>query len=401
MRVLLKKLAIGFILFSILFLGSIGLAPGISIRNIVLVLLSIYVLFNIKDVTIGWSEKLYFIYIAVLIFCNILNGQALEFHFIQNIVSYHFACVVLILFIPLSIKDKSDLSFITLLMIIFFLINFVLTCLQYYNHPIGWDIARFLYPTFDVKISNIEILNDLKGVSVAHGILGFSVTNGYFIASFLPVVSYLMLKGGIRRYIGLFLLLVGLVGLFMVQQRSAFALGVIYSIMAIIFMFRKEFYLFPIFLVILMFIVLNLGSLEHGSFDMGRLVIDDYTMFDDRLNVLNLFDIYMLEDNFLFGGERREFWLLTLGHNTIFSALLRGGVITMVVYIIVFFVILFDCIYIILSSVKRGNVLAFVYGVSCCIYVGVSFTHSTGIQSGAIMFWLSYVLMKKIYFIEN
>ena len=118
---MLKKIFLSLILFSILFLGSVGLAPGISIRNIVLVLLSVYVLFNIKDVTIGWSEKLYFIYIAVLIFCNILNGQALEFHFIQNIGSYHFACVVLVLFFSLLVKENSDLSFITHLIIIFYI----------------------------------------------------------------------------------------------------------------------------------------------------------------------------------------------------------------------------------------------------------------------------------------
>lgn len=401
MRVLLKKLAIGFILFSILFLGSIGLAPGISIRNIVLVLLSIYVLFNIKDVTVGWSEKLYFIYIAVLIFCNILNGQVFEFHFIQNIVSYHFACVVLILFFSLLIKENSDLSFITYLMIMFYLINFVLTCLQYYNLLIGWDIAIFLHPASVEKLSNVEMLNDLKGISVVPGILGFSVTNGYFIASFLPVASYMMLNGGIRRYVGLFLLLIGLVGLFMVQQRSAFVLGVVYSIVATTYSFRKEFYIFPIFFIILMLIVLNWDSLGRESFDMGRLVIDDYTLSDDRLNVLNLFEVYMLEDNFLLGGERREYWLITLGHNTIFSALLKGGVITMLVYVIIFLVIVFSCMCTISLSVKRRKILAFVYGFSCCIYIGVSFTHSSGIQSGAIMFWLSYVLMKKSYFIEN
>lgn len=395
---MLKKIAISLIFFSILFLGSLSFVPGLSIRNIVSVLLFFYLIPNLKKVSFDCCELLYVIYVLVLLVCNILNGNVLEYSFIQNFVSYHLVCLVVISTVPMLITSKDEFLFVTHLFVVIYIINFVLTYLQYNNEALGWDIVRLIYPKGDVGMENFESYEDFSGIAVVQGLTDFVVLNGYFVVTFLPIVSYQFLKNCWQSLMGIFVLLLGIMGLYMIQQRTAFYLGVLYAVFLLFYKFKREFYYVPVILIIL---ALILPNLELSYFDMGRLLIDDYTFSDDRLNLFNLFYAYSLEDNFLLGGEDNRYWLSSLGHNTIFSSLLRGGIFTMFVYTITFIVILFFCMKFFFRSLLNSNIFTLVYSSSCCIFLIVSFTHSLGIQHGAIMFWLLYVLMKHSLTIET
>ena len=75
----------------------------------------------------------------------------------------------------------------------------------------------------------------------------------------------------------------------------------------------------------------------------------------------------------------------------------------MFVYIVVLLIISLQCFMMLYKSVKNNEMYTFVYALSCCMFIGVSLTHSMGIQSGAVMFWIPYILMKLStkYIIQN
>lgn len=397
-----KKILFALTLFSILFLGSISILPGLTIRNISVVGLLLYALLNAKEVSFNTDEKSYLVFITVLLLCNILNGQIASFGFVQNFVVYHLACVVIIMTIPLFVKNLRDLSFVTKLLIAFYIINVIVSYWQFFNNPLGWDLAYLITPGFEDNIEErmhyLEDLDDLSSYAITPGINGFVVTNGYFVATFLPVVSCMALNRGSRSFWGLVVLAVGVFGLYMIQQRSAFFLGVLYVFIALCYRMKSDWLTTSILLLAAVVVVTYFGT-EFMQMDLGRLVLDDVAT-DDRFNLLHFFYEFMNEPTFILGGEDDPYWLSTLGHNTIFSSLLQGGIMSMLAYIVAFIIIVKRCLQLIFISYKNGFINTFVYSVACIIFIAISLTHSLGIQSGAIMFWLCYVLMIQAHSFE-
>ncbi len=391
----MRNIIIIILLFSILFLGSITLLPGLTIRNIAVVCLLLYAVRDFRKISLDIAEKAYLLFIITLLLCNILNGNIATFSFIQSFVSYHLVCLVIIMFFPLIIKTNRDLLFITKILIVFYVVNVFVTYLQFINVPIGWDLAYLITPGFEDAIDDrmvyLESLDDLTSIAVTPGIIGFVVTNGYFVASFLPIVSYMFLSNRIKHFcLGLILIGIGLAGLFMIQQRAAFLMGVLCVLILLSVKAKRDWMLPLIMGIILLFVAYP--YLE--TIDMGRLVFDDVAN-DNRTNLLEFFFAYFDEEKFWLGGETDPLWLSSLGHNTIFSALLQGGIFSMIVYIVVLTIICIECFVNLYKSEKTNNIYTFVYALSCCLFVGVSLTHSMGIQSGAVMFWIPYVLMKQ------
>lgn len=390
----MRKIVIAILLFSILFLGSINLIPGISIRNIAIVCLFLYLVVHYRKISFDIAEKSYLFFVVVLLLCSILNGNIASFDFARTFISYHLACLVIIASLPVIIKSSSDIFFVTKILFVFFIVNVFATYLQFINAPIGWDIADIITPGFvntvNEEFGYLDILDDLTSYALAPGINGFVVTNGYFVASFLPIAAQKFVSNNIKDIcVGFVLIGIGIVGLYMIQQRAAFFLGILCVLIMFSFRAKRDWLITPTLGIILLFILYP----YLDTIDMGRLVYEDIAM-DNRTHLLDFFFAYFDEEKFWLGGETYDYWVGTLGHNTIFNALLQGGIVTMLVYVIVLIITSFQCVKALYKSVKNNEMYAFVYALSCCMFIGVSLTHSMGIQSGAVMFWIPYILMK-------
>ena len=132
-------------IFSILFLGTIGIGI-LSIRNFTALILLFIAINNANKLKLDKYQKLYILYILFLIISNIFNGQITDYKFIQNLISYHFVSIIIIISIPIVINSYERLKKCIIFLTILFLFNCIISILQYYNISIGWKIATTLIP---------------------------------------------------------------------------------------------------------------------------------------------------------------------------------------------------------------------------------------------------------------
>lgn len=228
--------------------------------------------------------------------------------------------------------------------------------------------------------------------SIVSGITGFVVANGYFTTTLLPIVSKDILsvnRSKKAKYTSIVLLIIGGITIFMIQQRMAFALFLLYIFSLGLL---KQNRLILLFTIIFSLTIYTFGPTNY-DIDMGRLVTDNISQ-DSRMNQFNNFIYFFNSEYFLWGADLDISSIgNSMGHNTLMDSLRRGGFFTFVIYSILFFLILVKCI--INATIAYRNNFSFTLAtsISCIIFLVYSFTHSTGIQSGAINFWLTYSLM--------
>lgn len=379
-------------LFLILFAGSMKIGP-ISIRNLCMIGLLACVLTQLKNIRIDLCQKAYLVYLAVLIFCNIINGLVASNEFIQNMIVYHFVCVILILSLPLIVDSLSFVKIIITSLAVIYILNGIASALQFYNSSLGWSIGLFFAPQAGDMVEKASTYESLLKRSFVMGITGFVVTNGYFIASFVPVVAYKLLSryNSVKSQLFAFALLLFAVYLaYCIQQRTAMIIILLY-IMIITYL-RTNY--FSRIIIVLLSIVFIVSPLFNFSFDidMGRLTMDRVSN-DARMNQFNNVMNYFNTEYFIFGGNKEVSLLMSMGHNTFTDALRRGGFITLIAYIFLAVVVVIECGKKIINAIKFNNQLTLALALSCTLHFLYSFTHSSGIQSGAIYFWLFYTLM--------
>lgn len=384
-------------IFSILFLGAINIGP-VSIRNLCIIGLVVFLAMNFKTVSLDLCGKLYILYIATLLLCNIVSGQIYNIAFYKNFLTNHIPSLILVLTIPIIIKSITDIKLIIGFIILLQFLNCLVSMLQFYNIPMGWRIGLAINPGVISNLNSAEYYladaDNLLSRSIVFGITSFVVANGYYLATFLPIASNNLLinddniKG---KIISLIMLFISGITIFMVQQRMAFFLLICYLILVLFIMIRKSLLYKLIFAIIL---IVSAG-LYSGTFDydLGRLTVESLHS-DARMKQITNFLTFMNSDGFILGADLDDKALLySLGHNTLMDALRRGGFILLLLYLPLFFMVVYKCSCISINAFKLNAQYSFMLSIASLFFIAYSFTHSTGLQSGAILFWFIYALM--------
>lgn len=384
-------------IFSILFLGSINIGP-ISIRNLCIIGLVVYLTINFKTVSLDLCGKLYTIYLATLLICSIISGQVYDIVFYKNFLTNHISSLILLLTIPMIIKSIDDIKTIFGFIISLQLINCLVSILQFYNIPMGWHLGLAINPGAISYLMDAEYYladaDKLLSRSIVFGITSFVVANGYYLATFLPIASNNLLRNDVNfkgKIISLIMLALSGITIFMVQQRMAFFLLICFLILVLFIQMRKSLLYKLIFTII--FIVI--AGLYSGSFDydLGRLTVDDLHS-DSRMSQITNFLTFLNSDGFIWGTDLNDKALLySLGHNTLMDALRRGGFISFLLYLPLFIMVVYKCSCISINAFKINAHYTFTLSIACLLFIAYSFTHSTGLQSGAVLFWFIYALL--------
>ena len=384
-------------IFSILFLGSINIGP-ISIRNLCIIGLVVYLTINFKTVSLDLCGKLYTIYLATLLICSIISGLVYDIVFYKNFLTNHISSLILLLTIPMIIKSIDDIKTIFGFIISLQLINCLVSILQFYNIPMGWHLGLAINPGAISYLMDAEYYladaDKLLSRSIVFGITSFVVANGYYLATFLPIASNNLLRNDVNfkgKIISLIMLALSGITIFMVQQRMAFFLLICFLILVLFIQMRKSLLYKLIFTII--FIVI--AGLYSGSFDydLGRLTVDDLHS-DSRMSQITNFLTFLNSDGFIWGTDLNDKALLySLGHNTLMDALRRGGFISFLLYLPLFIMVVYKCSCISINAFKINAHYTFTLSIACLLFIAYSFTHSTGLQSGAVLFWFIYALL--------
>lgn len=394
-----------FSIFSILFLGAINIGP-LSIRNICVIGFLIYIVIHHRDLTLDICGKLYVVYLAVLLICTAITGQLFDVTFYKNFLTNHMTCLVLLLAIPVIICPSGDLKVLFGFFTGVQLFNCVVSILQFYNLRIGWLIGLMINPGAISALNDAEYYlegaDSLLSRSLVFGITSFVVMNGYYLTTFLPIVSrYLMNTGAAIRetFISLVLLALTAVTIFMVQQRMAFLILCCYIVFVLFIRYHKSFihiFIFSIALIVFLSPYTGINEYEMGRLTMGNVESD--SRMNQLLNLQNFFNT----DDFIFGADLNDLNLLySMGHNSLMDVLRRGGFISLIFYLPLFLSLLYKCISTCYVAYKSEGWYSFTLSVACLIFIAYSFTHSTGVQSGAVLFWLMYALMITVWKYEE
>lgn len=394
---MLRHFVILFSLFSILFLGAINIGP-ISIRNLCVIGFAIFLLFSENKVSMEVCGKLYVLYLMVLLLSNIVNGQIDDLVFLKNFLTNHITSLVLLLTLPVVVKSIKDIRMLIGFVIIIQILNCVVSILQFYNIPIGWNLGLAVNPGAISLINQAEYYlassDNLLSRSLVFGITSFVVANGYYLTVFLPIVSHNLLRDNNdykRMFFSFFMLVLSGIAVFMVQQRMAFFLLLCYCLLVVYMQVHKSI-LYKLVILFLFILIASFWSTPI-DYDPGRLTLDNITS-DSRMNQITNFLNFLNSDDFIWGANLNDTALLySMGHNTLMDALRRGGFISLIFYIPLFCIVLYRCAYILFIAYRNDLHCSFVLSVSCLIFMIYSFSHSTGLQSGAVLFWFVYALL--------
>ena len=396
----LKALVVCLIFFVTEFLGAIRLGP-VTIRHIAVIFMILYILRHRKSFAFLKDRVfrplvLYFLFVSVLGIVNELydtNGINLVF-------AYFLPSVIVVLFICNYVDDAITFRYVLYGMLILIVINAIVTILQGINHPLGWFISSFIQIQSNIQesIDKIDTYSgDSIGLSVASGLPGAVVANGYYLASFgLLFTLPMSKKANIKNvFISIIIFIVILIGLFYNQQRSAFYVFIFLSILLLAntISIKNCF-----FIVIIALFINTLYSKSLSNINWGRLADVDSSITQDRASeTSNYFSEYIWEGDNLLLGNSTAYRRLHNGftpHNMFAETTLQGGIFGLLIYMIFLYRLFISMFF----QFKRKNKITTCLICTICGIILVSLTHSSGFHTGyttAFYAYAYYVLSKK------
>ena len=396
-----KWIGISFlVIFSFMFLGGIHIGP-LSVRMVVAYGLLGYVLWRGKtDYLPTRGMQLYFVYLGVYLFINLLNLTAFSPVFIKDLIAVHLVSCIAIFAFPRLFKTEASIRGAYIVVAFGFLLDAFTTFLQYNNSLLGWTIGMSINPTQQDELGEIQsVLENVEDFrrAILTGIMGNAVSNGYFIANMLPIMTYFIWdKFKLKTLWSFAMFAVAAICIYFIQQRMALAVAAAYLI-AIITLKRTSI-VTKIFFSTAAIIVIALYINDIQNYDYskwGRLVNTEDELRSSTLTVLDSF--ISNPQRLLLGNNQNvtneDYYIFhTLGHNTFTDSLRLGGIFLLLTYIVLFFFLCKTLIEIAFFSRREEDFRTMGMAIGCLCYMLYSQTHSTGVQSGSIMFWTLYML---------
>lgn len=381
------------IVFSLLFGGTLRIGV-LSFRHICMLILVAYSIKNWSKVNFGLSGKLYLVYLGFYLFASFFNGELYSFTFLQSFFTYHLPCLSMIMALPLLIKTEKDIRTMTIVITVLYLFNAIVTVFQYNGSPIAWAIGNSISEMSEEHYEVAEkLINSGKGLlynAVITGITGFVVSNGYFCATYLPVVTKGLYGKFNKEWIWPVAVLVfSFITIFYIQQRTSFYLAIVYLVFFLIARSKMSMTFFLIFLFVSYGIYGGIGE----SQDIGRLSLSEN--LENRVLLFDHFFAFLNSDIMFWGGL--ESYMKNFGmvqHNTLLASWVYGGFLSFLVYCVLYFLLFINMAKKVLKNIKYSHlhVNSIAFGCAGVIYLLFSLSHSDGVHNGSVMFWLVYLL---------
>lgn len=371
------------------FLGTVGFVSSISCRHIAVMGMLLYVLlYNntffksvvmiSRDISLFWILCIYYF---IVMYVSILNNSILDvgktFVFARFIPS-----LLIVMFLLVYDYKKNILASLSKVFITILIIDSLITILQSFDHTYIWNLKESLYT------NNVDMLEQVDDqVTIFPSGLFFSnVMNGYFLCSFgmfflLPVIKKMNVLNLAKSLISYILVLIAL---FLNQQRGAFYIYILLSIVLIFIYSRNSgnkkllwFIIVGAILVIPLFLDMDWGRLKNFQ-------------DDDRIYLFTNF--WSFYSDHLWLGDRHVFIAKygTTPHNAFIDSFLLGGIIGMLCFSL--FLLGLFCLLVNNLLFKRYNMIVVLSIFSLSALLGVSLTHSTGFHTGLTlsMYLLAY-----------
>ncbi len=397
MSSIIRKVLLIVLIFVMFVFAGIKVGP-VNLRNILSFFLLFYAVFNYRYISIDLSIKLYFLYLCVLILCNLINGEISHDSFVRYMLGDHLSSIAVIFSLSCLLRKKSDYKVLNYSLFIIVILNGIITILQFLNEPIGWAIAAQLSSANSEVLENSVEYMSVHGVdnslnfALSAGLIGYVVANGYFNASFLPIFTQNILDKKAKRknqILSFFLLLFSFVVIFAIQQRMAMICFTLY----VLFIVKDRLPKWGICLIIILIVLFFSYYSDLNSDSVGRFSLDREN--NDRLNLFHSFYVFLNSGNILFGGNDAYLAYAKGQHNTFLDVWVRGGLISLLAFIPFFYHIFKETFFNIFKT-KVQSIWVVSASISCLFFLLYSQTHSVGLQSGSVFFWIPYMIIVSV-----
>lgn len=395
-----KTRILALFLLAVIAFGKVFIG-AFSIRVYATVLMLLYLLLNIREFKNGKVVpitkvyiKLYILFLVIFFICLLATGDILSVDFFHRLLAYDLVCVVSFFAIYLIVNTKIQIRQIVLFLILVCLFDAGISILQFVGSDLGWSIGRFMGP-IEGSEENADRYGGLLGTSYIPGIFGNVVPNAFVLASFLPLILFDFDKKHIgRAVLYLFAIVIGVVAVFLTQQRAAFYLVLLTLIayFAVVFIHKPRLFFTFIFVVVIAFLIIKIEG-GFSDFDFGRLV----SMKDDGRSFMARYAMQFIPENFLFGGISKFTRVTEMSaHNIFFDSFIFAGIGGFISLMIFDIRLCLTCIRQVVYFVKnQSSQVTFALAMSMFVCTLYGFTHNTSVLTGDVVVFIILALLLK------
>lgn len=350
--------------------------------------------------------KLYVVYLFLMTFALIANGEISEFNYINYILGSHVVCIVAFYATYKYIVDYKSFKMILIPLGVTTVCTSIATILQYYNNPLGWAIAT-TFNSGNVSEWQAYIIDrhanedTMLGHSYQVGIFGFGFTNAAFLCSIGLLYLFFAIKETKRivKLICYAVFTLSIVACFMTQQRAAFIVMFILALYCLYNTIQKKWLKTIIILSACIAIPLTLPLLSENE-SLGRMTEFSGARNDSRYNIW-VRAVDFLSSNILVGGpQAASRYIGTEAHNIILNAFIWGGLFGGIVILTMIWKMLCHSISVLWKG-RRNLVLSSVFALGFCSYTTTSLFHNVSIISGSELSFLLIAWMSIAVYLEN
>lgn len=384
-------------ILALLVCRDMPLLSGYTTSTILLPIMLGHVMLNynrIRDYSIRNICKWYLLYMIWFLFAGLVNGDFIKMSGSISLVINYLNCILVGVLISFLINRAKIFAAILNLLVCVVVFNIVITLFQFFNYEVGWSIWTILNPNINEIIEESMLQatqggDQVLGFNFCPGLFQSAVTNGYFMASFglLPLVLASQKGFPIKRIVMYCTYLMSLITLLIIQQRAAFYIFLVLSVITI-FVTRKS---QKGFVFILFFAAIILSIAGDITFDLGR--INETSLKEDSRYDLFSQAVDYISKNLMFGG-RADFLTQTgkSAHNFILNSLVYSGLFGTIMLILIAGKMVLQSVRVILSdSLSRSYSLFF----ACALisYISISLFHNESLATGTPVLFILYGLL--------
>lgn len=338
---------------------------------------------------------LYVAFLFVMIMAQLLNGEIVVSGLLKDLFATHYISVLTFFIVDTYILTRKSTFMVTLVILSVTLLDALVTYLQYINSSVGWILGQMFFNVQDVKLDKIVETADqhsgqsLLNMSLAGGIFGDSVMNGYILSSFGILSLYFALKKTSYwlNSLGWLCIIIFICVAFMIQQRSAFVL-LCAMVVWLTFRYLPKVSVAMVFIAVIY--ISLFGMIDIDDAKMGR--FSNLKVDDTRVHIYS-YAMDFIQNHILLGGPvtfNQRYGVYP--HNFFFNAFIYGGGISALIVVYLYFKMLWIGFK---TIIKNSDIITpdVVYAAGLIIFLLNGLTHNASLITGNATIWLLFAMM--------
>ena len=376
-----------FLIFTVC-IGGMSFIGPISFFHIGTILMFVVLFFKEKFIYFDKYLGIYSVFVLSYFICSSVTGYIDEA--LNKIITFYFIGYLGYASTILLVSRYKNEKLLTNLLVIIGIINAIFILGQFTHN------ATVLHLTELLGINDNEYLKDIEGRSEAASFFYMPGIFGVVYSGYMTMVcSIISAKYQVSRLsiLGLLLSILLLVVCFMVQERSSFAIGIVFTLYLIVRALhgnisnKNKLWSLVLFIVLICVAGFALFKgydiLMQGESRMANVGLDV-----GRDEIYSEARKYIDDNPLITGFERFNATYHSWPHNLLLNAYVYGGFFGFLAIIVLLISMFVKMTPFLLKKITKGNAELMVLGIAFLAYNANSLVHNNSIVTGDTILWV-------------